>query len=50
MTLPRGLVVRVSDFGTRELGWVSIIHCFFLFFFKRYNAEILHSSSMAFYK
>ena len=54
-TWHRGLVLCVSDFGTRGPGsipgWALITNCFFfLFLFSSYNAKLLCTRNMEFYK
>ena len=43
-------MVSMLDFGTRGPGSIPelapIIHCFLFLLFKRYNAELLHTSNM----
>ena len=51
----RGLVLSVSDFGTRGpgsiQGWALIKNCsFFLFLLSSCNAKLLHTRNMELYK
>ena len=49
MTGHRGLVVSVSDFGTRGPGSIAgwaLITIFFFFLFSPCNAKMLHTSTM----